>query len=196
MKQSKLTEEEMFDYSNTLSTRKLSETNSKISGVLQFLHNIDCINRGGCGFSAMAIYKTLVKRGLAKDDLAIVYFYKGSSETYELNSKFINGETKTPSSCFHAVVRNDGDFFDSGGLVDPLDYDTNMVFGKDMIWFVELSIGTPSHWNPDFDRSNVKKITKELGVRLPVYDKLGNLRNVLTQTKRVWNSLSIMSLAK
>jgi hypothetical protein len=86
--------------------------NRNLKTTIKKLNKIPNINRGGCGFSALAIYDTAKSEGKSPK---IVFLYSGwDADSYEQNLEFKNGENE-PTSCSHVVVKIGKKYYDSTG---------------------------------------------------------------------------------
>jgi hypothetical protein len=139
-----------------------------LNEVLDFLDEIPRINAGGCGISALSVYKWLKANDKLSEDFAILYLHYWEESDYETNSKFIKGTTDRAVACSHAIFRYNGKTYDSSGRVKPR---------MGIVGHVEI---TPEHierfmkaslasedWNPAFSRAAyVPYIETALGIDL------------------------------
>ena len=130
--------------------------------VRDYLAEIPNIHRGGCGHSALAMYKWLEKNNELVEDTRIVYLYCHQTGNYETNSKALegNGEFVAPS---HVVLAHKGQHIDAksdhayNGWFDEESHTLNDV--QELI----TTFGAPN-WNDNFDRNHVDSINETLGL--------------------------------
>ena len=139
-----------------------------LNQVLKFLNEIPNINAGGCGISALTVYKWLKKNNSLSDDFAIIYLHYWDDGDAELNSKFLSGKSEEATACSHAIFRYNGKLYDSNGTTE-LDVRTvkQLVIKAEQIdMFMEASL-TADNWNPRFIRAQaIPLISKKVGVEL------------------------------
>lgn len=131
--------------------------------VRSFMNTIPCINHGGCGISALAMYDAAVKEKL---NSKIVYAYDWwNSET--INQQYKKGKTLYAASAAHVMISINDVLYDSEG---EKEYD-------DFEWFLsaddeitrEHLVNSLNHgsWNPIFDRKTwLPVIEKFIGYKL------------------------------
>jgi len=140
-----------------------------LNQVLEFLNEIPCINQGGCGISALAVYRWLKKNNSLSDDFAIIYLHYWDNNDMELNNNFISGESKVATSCSHAIFRYNGKLYDSNGIHRGVDVSTTnhvVITVKDIERFMRASLSV-SNWNTCFSREQaIPLINKKLQVDL------------------------------
>lgn len=89
---------------------------NQLHPLLNALDSVDCINRGGCGISALVIYKWLQQNGLLTSDFKIVFLYD-NEYSYEVNSERLNnGQVDKLIVPAHVCVYNAGYYIDSQGM--------------------------------------------------------------------------------
>lgn len=139
-----------------------------LKGVLGFLNRIPYINFGGCGISALAIYKWLEKRDQLKEDTRIVYYYNDENDyktNYRLAKTRRKYKSELPLAPSHAVLWHDGKYIDSAG-------ENNEYFNYEQYIknpeFVLQSINNKGDWNWTFDRCNIPKIESGLDIKLNI----------------------------
>lgn len=130
--------------------------------VQEYLNGIPCINCGGCGVSAISMYKWLKKH----DNGRVKFVYLYTSRTTYLNNEAIlrNKRTGKPEAPSHCCIYYDGQFLDSKGQVDMERYNWFQIIDEPD--FVEKSIQNEDSWNESFDRDNIPKIEKKLEIDL------------------------------
>lgn len=133
----------------------------KAFGVVQkFLNTVPCINYGGCGISALALFDHAEAAGLKPK---IVFGYGGSGGKKE-NDDYKLGNRPHAESATHIFIRIGGKDFDSKGEYD-----------RDVHWEFDDEI-TRNHlvdsirhgcWNSTFEREKwLPKIEKFIGYKL------------------------------
>ena len=124
-----------------------------LNQVLEFLNEIPCINQGGCGISALAVYRWLKKNNSLSDDFAILYLHYWETSDMVLNNNFLSGESKKATSCSHAIFRYNGVLYDSNGIheVDVATTNHVVIPSKDVERFMKSSLAD-SRWNSMFSR--------------------------------------------
>lgn len=144
---------------------KTPEVDTDFEQVKETLGNIAYINAGGCGISALAMYRWLKAHNKLKKDTAFMYF-DNCDETYCDNLKALKGQDAEPTSCSHVVLQHGKKYIDCYGEVRPK-YRYRYKLRIKSESFVIASINNMGNWNPSFDREkNVPKIEKRLGIDL------------------------------
>lgn len=142
-------------------------TNYKtLKDVQEFLNNIPFINYGGCGISALSMYRWLQKNNELKDT-KFVYFYCSYDKKEYLNNKQVlrNGNGK-PMGCAHACILHDGKFTDSSGVINNISkFKWTQIIDEEE--FIKQSVNNVDEWNPTFNRESfLNNIEEELGIDL------------------------------
>lgn len=138
--------------------------------VLEFLDNIPNINSGGCGISALAVYKWLKKNDALSEDFAIVYLHRWDTYDRDTNRSFLKGENDNATACSHAIFRYNGVYYDSEGKNESSVRDDNSVIipAEHVERFMKASL-KDGNWNTSFNRAKgVKVIESNLGIELDV----------------------------
>jgi hypothetical protein len=139
-----------------------------LNEVLKFLNEIPNINAGGCGISALTVYKWLKKNNSLSDDFAIIYLHYWDDGDAELNSKFLSGKSEEATACSHAIFRYNGKLYDSDGLhnIGARAVRQVTIDAEQIDRFMEASL-TADNWNPRFIRAQaIPLISKKVGVEL------------------------------
>lgn len=132
----------------------------------QFLDALPCINAGGCGISAYAMYLWLKKKKQLPKDFKFVFLhYPFSQEEYLNNVRVLeegNGRVIAPE---HVAISYKGRIVDSGGIVNTdtfsLYFEVPLEKAED---YIVSSLNTDD-WNSMFNRPMVMAIIeKELGI--------------------------------
>lgn len=130
--------------------------------VQEYLNSIDNINVGGCGISALSIYRWLREHGKMTELPKFVFIY--NRETGYLNNSLVlkNNEGK-PVAPTHCGLLDRGKFIDSEGQCHIGEYSWVQIIDEEE--FIKRSI-KEGKWNTSFDRDNIKKIEKKLEIDL------------------------------
>ena len=133
--------------------------------VQEFLNDIYNINRGGCGISALALYRWLEKNGQLNGNTKFVYLYHSyNRDEYLNNDKVLREKTGKPLACAHAGLLHKNNYLDSNGKVDISYY--TFVHHVNEEDFILKSINNLSSWNDAFNREHISRIEKKLGIDL------------------------------
>lgn len=134
---------------------------NSLEEVQQILNDVPAINSGGCGISALTMYKYLKARG---ENAKFVYLYE-RRELLEENSVTLNtgnGQYHAPE---HVVILHKGKLLDSGGEIeDPEWWGRHEQIIEDE-GFVLNTINN-ADWNWCFNREHVRDIQKKTGIDL------------------------------
>jgi hypothetical protein len=137
----------------------------RLDDVLDTLSNITFINQGGCGISALSIYRWLGKNELLKGDEHFVYFYTTDDNTYETNEKYLKNDSDYISSASHIGIYIDGNVYDCNGLIKSNRYTKKHTNIKEDVLI--KSINNIECWNDMFYREkNIPYIEKKLKISL------------------------------
>jgi hypothetical protein len=139
---------------------------TKLKETRRFLDALPCINYGGCGISAYAMYLWLKKENQLPEDFKFIFLHYPSSKKSFLNNKRVleegNGQVIAPE---HVAIKYNGKILDSSGTVDidifSLFFEIPLEKAED---YLINSLNT-NDWNSMFDRPNIIPIIeKELGI--------------------------------
>ncbi len=130
----------------------------------KFLKDIPNIHEGGCGISALSLYRWLKKNG-DKNDIKFVFLYRDDDEEeYLNNSGVLKNKKGEPVAPCHCCILHKKKFIDSEGEVDIEDYEwVQQIKEEDFLKRALDNVGT---WNSTFDRGEIKKIEEGLGIGL------------------------------
>ena len=124
--------------------------------------NIRNINSGGCGVSALALFKTIMKtKPLIKPQFVFLYNYK---DLYLHNTMVLKNGRGRPKAPAHCCLLYDGEFIDSTGEVDISDWGWVQIVDK--IKFLRECIRNKKEWNTMFKWDNIRTIERELKISL------------------------------
>lgn len=134
--------------------------------VMDFLSRIPSINSGGCGISALAMFRWLKKHNSLKNT-KFVYFHFSMGELND-NSDALKNGTKLNAPP-HCVLMHDYILIDADGEVDEREWGEHSLIIEDESKVVD-SINSDD-WNPSFEREHwVPIIEKKLGIDLSDVD--------------------------
>jgi len=130
--------------------------------VLKYLRSIPYIHAGGCGISALAIYKWLKKNNKLKRTKP-VFIYVFSDDFKHNLKKFNNREDlEAPSHC---VLLHDDAYIDADGDA-YVGEDKHLIYLNNINQLIR-AINNRETWNWDFDRDKyIPEIEKKLGIKL------------------------------
>lgn len=134
------------------------------------LDDIYAINWGGCGISALAMYRWLKDNDMLVGDESFTYLYIPSDSSYENNTSVLEERNNNRdcngklASASHIMLYHNGQHLDSRG--DRIGYQYSMSHTG---MSEEQLLESLNHgfWNDSFNRSlNVPKIEKMLKIKL------------------------------
>lgn len=136
-----------------------------INKIQKILDNIEAINYGGCGISALSIYRYFIKKGIDRKKISFIYLhdYKNDYINNKKNYKYKHFSMESPSHC---CIYYDGKYIDSGGIIPKTKIKRYDYIHKFKTQSILLRSINNSDWNDEFDRNNIKIIQKELGINL------------------------------
>ena len=134
--------------------------------VQSYLNDISCINHGGCGIAAYAMYLWLKKENKLEKGTKFVFLYDNGDDTRFFNNQTVlkekNGDVYAPS---HVCLYHNGYYIDS----DTCDVYIGQYKRKHIVdesWFLVNSLCNIFTWNLTFNRkNNMSKIEKTLGIK-------------------------------
>jgi len=133
--------------------------------VQNILDSIDCINYGGCGISALAMFRWLQKNDKLSGDESFTYLYTGWDYTFGENECILKENSKNKlKAASHIMLFHNGNLIDSEGSVVQEKY----VSRHERI-SVDTLLDTInfSHWNSMFDREDsIPIIERRLEIEL------------------------------
>lgn len=162
---------------------------TELEQVFKYLSWIPRINRGGCGISALAIYRWLEKENLLIKNPILkwkntkfVFLYENTHKyIFDNNMKAIKDLNTEPIAPNHAVLFHMGEYIDADGIVDVSGYKwmQNITVEE----FIVRANNSIDYWNPDFDRNKyLKLISKKLDI---------DLSDIVQREKFPWEVQSI-----
>ena len=147
-----------------------SEPNEEFEDVREFLSNIDSINCGGCGLSALVMYRWLKKYDKLQEDTKII-FLDNDEDNYKNNKYRISNKQDWLSAPSHIVMFMNGFYYDCENIQH------NVELRYDYILEVEEenllnSLNNLTSWNVAFDRNEaISVIESNLHIDLSDVDK-------------------------
>lgn len=140
-----------------LSASHLQSLQSKFESALDCLNSIPNINRGGCGLSALAIYRWCKKHGIEVSDRPFVVLCEDEWELRHNNTACENGDV-TEICIPHVVIEIDGELTDSegtdGSLIEELPYRQDYQLNEDEL----IALLNTDAWNSSFNRRKYRDI--------------------------------------
>ncbi len=138
--------------------------------VRQFLATIPAIHLGGCGISAYAMYKWLLKNEelskVQKMKFMLCYDYL-EKDVYENNLKNLYmKKIHEISGCCHVGLYYDYEFIDCEKNINRKRYDYIQFIESDDDWFLLAAINNKNTWNPTFNREHIAQIEEALEIDL------------------------------
>jgi hypothetical protein len=142
-----------------------------LADVRQFLAKIPYLHEGGCGVSAIAMYRWLQKYTKNPKVRFVLCYAKGSKSFFNKNSRFLAGATDTPTACSHAgIYYSDPKTkltapIDARGYLPINSYEYTQIFKsvKPMLAMVKAK----DEWYEKFDREKwIPIIEKKLKIKL------------------------------
>jgi hypothetical protein len=140
---------------------------AQFQAVQDYLQDVDCINYGGCGISAYAMFLWLQKSNMLTEDVKVVFLHFSTSKKYfQTNQSFYLQGQGNPVAPEHVVLMKNGVMIDSSGVYKKINnyaYQLSVSIEKAEDFLVN-SLNSDS-WNNMFDRPIVVPIIeKDLGI--------------------------------
>jgi len=132
-----------------LSDRDLLSVEAKLEHALECLDSVPNINRGGCGISALALYRWCLKNGVDVSDRPLVVLCDDEWDAIHCND-YLEGNDLDNAWFAHIAIEIDGQIYDSTGR-DLLDYYTRCDYqlSEDELLY---ALNKVSGWNSTFKR--------------------------------------------
>lgn len=135
-----------------------------LKDVQNFLSKIECINYGGCGISALAMYRWLKKHGKVTEQTAF-YYLENDEDRYNNNREYNTNKEITLVAPYHVVLYHNDQTIDCDGF-KPIGGYKYHILEKSEEFLIKM-INNINSWNNMFSRKeNVKNIAKILGINL------------------------------
>jgi hypothetical protein len=135
---------------NSLNVFNNSEPNETFEDVKEFLSNIDSINSGGCGLSALVMYRWLKKYNKLTEDIKII-FLDNDENNYMNNKECMSNKQGTLKAPTHIVILYDSFHIDCAGVQYNIAQRYNYVLEVAEDYLVNSLNNIPT-WNVQFDR--------------------------------------------
>lgn len=140
---------------------------AQFKAVQEYLNEIDCINYGGCGLSAYAMFLWLQKNNMLTEDTQIVFLHHSYSERdFQTNQSFYLQGVGNPVAPEHVVIYRNGKYIDSSGVYTRAnEYSFKLAVSLEKAENFLVNSLNDDNWNSWFDRPCVAPmIEKELGI--------------------------------
>ena len=133
--------------------------------VQNYLRQIPCINMGGCGISALTMYRWLKEHGQLTKNTKFIFLYTDDSQyDYFNNKRVMENGSGSPVAPSHVVLYHRGKYIDCRGERDIFEFDyTQNVQDEKFVVRTNNAIGT---WNDYFERINIRDIQIDTEVDL------------------------------
>ena len=133
----------------------------------KFLSLIPNINDGGCGISALALYRW-IKNNSKIENTKFVFLYNYDEEGRYLNNSRVlrdkDGEAEAPTHC---CLLYKGEFIDSDGKKKIGGYGWIQIIDEEE--FITRALDNVCDWNSRFDRGWINDIEVSLEIDLEVF---------------------------
>lgn len=140
---------------------------AQFKAVQEWLNEIDCINAGGCGISAYAMFLWLQKNNMLTDDFKVVFLHHYySASDYVNNQDFYLYGVGSPVAPEHVVLMRNGVMIDSSGVFRTANnYDYSLAVSIEKAEDFLVNSLNDDNWNSWFDRPHqVSRIERKLGI--------------------------------
>ena len=147
-----------------MNLRRIKGKTSLITELIEvrnFLNEIPCINAGGCGISALAMY-IYSKKNFNKIP-KIIFTYR---EIYYLNinNKFLSSDSAFAIPPAHALLKYEDKYFDSNEIINK---PTRPFEHEITINLLIKSLEFRGAWNHTFNWKYLKAIEEKLNIKFP-----------------------------
>lgn len=142
----------------------MKATPKDFNEVRNFLDGIPFINNGGCGISALAMYKWLKKNKLDVDCKFVALYENNQEECYENNCRVLRTKKGNAMAMSHMAICNAGVTMDSSEILSIDRWKIVQFF--DAEWFMVNMLNNRGSWNNLFDRSFMREIEEVLEISL------------------------------
>ena len=146
-----------------------SKNNLKLKQVLKYLNNIPNINDGGCGVSALAIYRWIKAHYQVKNvEILFCYGCWRSVWDYRNNKQVFRIGKGNLSSPSHVVLKYKNFIFDSSGIIKDLKSEFPNIHKATRLNLFISVLNDLNEWNDSFERKPkvIKNIEKYLNINL------------------------------
>ena len=143
----------------------METTIKTFNDVRKYLDDLPCINYGGCGISAFAMYKWLLKEKLIDKTFKFVLLYRSYNQNDYLNNKnTLRNKKGKVRAASHVCIYYDGEYLDSNEIIN-IQMAAFVQFVTEE-WFIISCLNNKRDWNSDFDRKYIKNIELKLNISL------------------------------
>lgn len=130
--------------------------------VQKFLSKIPNINGGGCGVSALALYRW-IKNNLEIENTKFVFLYD-NEDRYLNNAKILRNKKGKAEAPTHCCLLYKGKFIDSDGERKVGKYNWLQIIDEEE--FITKALDNIWDWNHSFDREYIDEIEEKLDIDL------------------------------
>ena len=132
------------------------EPKEEFEDVKEFLSNIDSINSGGCGLSALVMYRWLKKYNKLTEDVKII-FLDNDKYNHENNKECMTNKQGTLKAPSHIVMLYDSFHIDCSGVQYNVAerYDYILEVAED---YLVNCLNNVTSWNVAFDRNTALSV--------------------------------------
>lgn len=142
-----------------------TETNKGIKHIQWLLNHVDNINDGGCGISALAMYRWLKKNKELAGDESFTFYYRGENDPFYIMNNNVLKKDKMDgrlNSAAHVMLFHNGRDIDSMGECPPMNYDIRHEKITEDLLLEAINYGD---WNSDFNR---KRSVNQIEIALKI----------------------------
>jgi hypothetical protein len=133
-----------------------------LGDVQTFLSNIPNIKYGGCGISALAMYRWLKKNNKLKKSVKFLFLHSYDGYLYRNNKKYVEQKIGSPTACSHVGLFYNNRTIDCDGFINTRNYKYKVKTSDENV--MVMAINNLGDWNTDFNRKHIKKIEKKLEI--------------------------------
>lgn len=141
---------------NSVNVFNNQEPNETFEDVKEFLSNIDYINSGGCGLSALVMYRWLKKYDKLTEDIKII-FLDNDEYNYKNNKECMTNKQGTLKAPSHIVMLVDSFHIDCSGVQYNVAERYDYILEVEEDYLVNSLNNIPT-WNNMFDRNEALSI--------------------------------------
>lgn len=150
-----------------------SEPNETFEDVKEFLSNIDYINSGGCGLSALVMYRWLKKYDKLTEDIKII-FLDNDEYNYKNNKECMTNKQGVLEAPSHVIMLLKGTYMDCKKIQYNVTQRYNYILEVAENHLVDC-LNNVFSWNLVFDRNTaISQIETNLHIDLSDIDKKYN----------------------
>lgn len=142
---------------------------TKLQDALEYLDSIWSINCGGCGISALAIYRWCKAHDIEVSERPFVFLNDDEWENERNEERLTSGNLDAIIIPNHIAIELDGTLHDSTGELDwyPDDWSALDYHLNEAELLAAINTSQPRAWNSDFNREkHIPKIVAQLEIDL------------------------------